>query len=258
MSKPIIPPPGSKAVRISKAKPAGRLEAAFQRIFTRAAHVVAIDDVGAKFRIITLGGEALRQVDWTPGDKIQLLLGGWVQRTYTPLDWDPLQGLTRILVYLHGDGPGANWARHVGIGDDCVLFGPRASIDLAKVRSGAFIFGDETSLGLVAALNHSRPDTTAIRVALEVSSSSDILDVIEVLGLGHADIHIHTSSPNDAHLFAVEDQAFRLLKQPDASFVLTGKAPSIQRLRQNLRQYGSKSGQFQNKAYWAPGKTGLD
>lgn len=65
---------------------AGLLESAMLKLFTRKGHVLDIKDIGSAFRMVTLGGEALREVEWTPGDKIQIQLGGWVQRTYTPMD----------------------------------------------------------------------------------------------------------------------------------------------------------------------------
>jgi hypothetical protein len=43
-----------------------------------------------------------------------------------------------------------------------------------------------------------------------------------------------------------------------ASFVLTGKAGTIQRLRQRLKQHNVASRRIVTKAYWAPGKIGLD
>jgi NADPH-dependent ferric siderophore reductase len=43
-----------------------------------------------------------------------------------------------------------------------------------------------------------------------------------------------------------------------ASFVLTGKAGTIQHVRQGLRQLAVPASRIVAKAYWAPGKTGLD
>jgi hypothetical protein len=43
-----------------------------------------------------------------------------------------------------------------------------------------------------------------------------------------------------------------------ATFVLTGKASTIQRIRQSLKQQAVPTGRILTKAYWAPGKTGLD
>jgi ferric-chelate reductase (NADPH) len=236
---------------------AGPFETAMQKLFSRSARVVAIEDLNAMFRIVTLGGDALREVQWTPGDKIQIQLGGWVQRTYTPLDWDPAKGLTRILAYLHSDGPGTRWAREAHVGDDCVFFGPRRSIDLTQLQAPAILFGDETSFGLAAALKNTGAANRRVDLLFEVSTPVESESVIERLGLG--DVHMRACAQNDVHLTDIEERMRAVLeaRQP-LQFVLTGKSTSIQRIRRWLRQHGGSSAKFQNKAYWAPGKKGLD
>ncbi|PIA06114.1 siderophore-interacting protein [Citrobacter portucalensis] len=239
-------------------KRAGRLETAMQKLFMRSAQVTAVEPLGERFRLITLSGDALKQMKWTPGDKIQLQLGGWVQRTYTPIDWNPLLGSTRILAYLHGDGPGADWARYLCPGDECVFFGPRGSIDLTKITSPAFVFGDETSIGLMAAL-HSRTSTQdgPITYVLETASFDNTQVAIRALGLGG--LQIIERQADGAHRVKIEALADKLQQTSlSATFVLTGNAASIQPVRQFLRQRGIKASRFQNKAYWAAGKKGLD
>ena len=226
---------------------AGRFASALQKIFTRSAQVLAVDDIGGSFRLVTLGGDALRAVDWTPGDKLQLMLGGWVQRTYTPIDWDAEQGRTRMLVYLHGDAPGTQWARALRVGDRCAFFGPRKSIRLAPHASPVILFGDETSLGLGAAL----ATQASIHMLFEVREQAPVQAAIERLRLPNASV------ASDAHV--VQAQMAALLRaQPDADIVLTGQAGSIQQISKLLHQHGTAAKRRQSKAYWAPGKTGLD
>lgn len=227
-----------------------------QRLFTRSAQVQDLEDVGAAFRIVTLGGDALRGVDWTPGDKVQIQLGGWVQRTYTPLDWDAAAGRARLLVHLQGDGPGTQWARNLRAGDACVVFGPRKSIDLTRCAASALLFGDETSFGLAAALLRAvRPPS--VHLLFEVSSLALVQPALAHLGLGGAELGVRAA--NDAHLATLEEQLLaRVRGQATTSVVLTGHAGSIQRLRKRLRQARVEPSRLQVKAYWATGKTGLD
>jgi ferric-chelate reductase (NADPH) len=230
-------------------KRAGLFEATVQKLFTRRAHVVDIVNIGSAFRIITLGGNALRHVAWTPGDKLQVQLGGWVQRTYTPMDWDPVAGRTRMLIYLHADGPGTHWARMVQKGDACVLFGPRKSIQPA---SSSIVFGDETSLGLAAALSG-----TSMHLLLEVTNRDQVMPVLGYLGLGSA--HAGVRSKDDAHLSELEAQLSTLLMtDPTAEIILTGRASAIGHMTRFLRQTEVGAGRRQSKAYWAPGKKGMD
>ena len=235
---------------------AGLLESAMVRLFMRHAQVLEVEDVGTAFRIVTLGGEALRNVAWTPGDKVQIQLGGWVQRTYTPMDWDAKHGRTRILVYLHGDAPGTHWARTLCKGDECAMLGPRKSMDLTSATDSALLFGDETSFGLAYALaNAVRPQKE--HLFLEVSSLTESQPAIRRLGLNNAYLGVRSESDTQwTELEAKMQSALQAL--PTAHIVLSGKAGSIQHMRKWLKPLGMGSNRLQNKAYWAPGKTGLD
>ncbi len=243
------------------ARPAGLVESAMLRMFTRKAEVLDVEQVGPAFCIVTLGGEALRGFDWTPGDKIQLHLGNWLQRTYTPMDWDGHAGRTRILVYRHAaDGPGARWMRTVRPGDPCVVLGPRKSVRLAGPPSPVLLFGDETSLGLAAALRDQLAPPAlrlSLDLLLEASSQADVHPVLQRLGLDGARVCVR--QPDDAHFAALEQQFAQALQaHARTDVVLTGKAGSIQHLNRFLRRQNRTEGRLQAKAYWAVGKTGLD
>jgi ferric-chelate reductase (NADPH) len=236
-------------------KSAGLLESTVLKLFTRSGQVLDIEDVGSAFRIATIGGDALRKADWTPGDKVQVSLGGWVQRTYTPLDWDATIGRTRLLLSLDADGPGTQWARTLRKDDACLLFGPRKSIDLTRLPSCALLFGDETSFGLAAALLGAGR-AAGTRLFFEVSSLAETQPVLAQFGL---QAQLSVRSEKDAHLPALEEEVLAALQaQPTGNIVLSGKASSIQRLSKRLKRSGIEASRFQVKAYWATGKTGLD
>ncbi len=240
-----------------KAKTIGRLEGAFSKLFTKAAVVSALQDVADGFRLLTLTGETLRRVAWAPGQKVQLMLGGWIQRTYTPLGWDAESGSTQILAFVHGDGPGAEWARALAPGDRCALFGPRGSLDLNTVDRPALLFGDETSFGLAHALRFTPATAHGVHLVLEVNSKSAASAALEALGVPGA--HLVERRPDDAHLGEVQELTAHLLQTRSIQAgVLSGKATSIQRMSKQLRQLGVPRARIQTKAYWAPGKTGLD
>lgn len=227
-------------------KRAGRFEATVQKLFTRSAHVLEIVDFGNSFRLITLGGEALRDIDWTPGDKIQIQLGGWVQRTYTPIDWNSTQGRTRILVCLHAPGPGTAWARQLQTGDPCVVFGPRKSIHAGR---STIVVGDETSVGLAAALSG--------QALLEVAALADTQPVIDHLGLRA--VQLTARLDGNRHFAELETRIAALLMiDATVEIVLTGRASTIQHMTRFLKQTEMGSGRRHSKAYWASGKTGLD
>jgi ferric-chelate reductase (NADPH) len=238
-------------------KPFGRLEGAVSKLFTKAAVVRAVRDVASDFRWVTLGGAALRGVEWAPGQKVQLLLGGWVQRTYTPLSWDASAGVTELLAYTHGEGPAAVWARGLSVGDGCAIFGPRRSLDLGALGRPALLFGDETSFGLAHALRFTSASAQGVHLLLEVNSMAASSAALEALDVSGA--HLFERQSGDEHLAALLQLATRLLQtHPAAVCALSGKATSIQRVSKHLRQLGVPRASIQTKAYWAPGKTGLD
>jgi ferric-chelate reductase (NADPH) len=242
-----------------KEVPRGRLEGALSKLFTKAASVSALADVAEGFRLVTLSGKALQRIAWVPGQKVQLLLGGWVTRTYTPLSWDPESGSFQLLAYVPGDGhgPASAWARSLQPGDSCAVFGPRGSLDLNALARPAVLFGDETSFGLAHALRFTPASAQGVHLVLEVTSKPAAAAALEALGVTGA--HLVERRPDDVHLGEVQEMTAHLLQTRSIQgAVLSGKATSIQRMSKQLRQLGLPRARLQTKAYWAPGKTGLD
>jgi NADPH-dependent ferric siderophore reductase len=221
----------------------------------RPARVAAVETLSPHFRLVDLEGEALRNVAWTAGQKVQVSMGsGLSARTYTPMSWDADSGRTRILTFAHGDGPGSRWANGLRQGDTCQFFGPRRSLDLSGLESPVVLFGDETSFGVAAAIRDSPQADAAIHV-FEVSDVAESRQVAETIGLGQATLIERIA--DDAHLATAEAEVLRLAAS-GGHFVLTGKASSIQRVSRALRAAGVASSRVKAKAYWAPGKVGLD
>ncbi|MGQ3026818.1 MAG: siderophore-interacting protein [Ferrovibrionaceae bacterium] len=220
------------------------------QLLMRPARVAGIETPSPRFRIVELQGEALRDVGWMPGQKVQIAIGsGLTSRTYTPMSWDEAAGSTRLLAFLHGDGPGSRWAAGLRAGDGCHLFGPRRSLDLTAPGAPLVLFGDETSFGLAASL---RRDATLL---FEAGDTGEAHAILAGIGIGHAMVLGRTVG--DAHLLTMEAEIARHAAT-GAHFALTGKASSIQRLIRCLRSAGVGSSRISSKAYWAPGKTGLD
>lgn len=221
----------------------------------RRATVVANEQIGENYRHVTFEGQALAGVDWIAGQKVQIAMSeAFVTRTYTPVEWDAKAGRTAIAGYTHGDGPGSAWLRGVKPGDECDILGPRASIDAQAISGPIALFGDETSIGLAAAIIHQDPNRYC-RCHFEVDDRGSSQRVLTELGIAGMALLQRTQS--DHHLAEMEAALSAFIKT-DASFVLTGKAGTIKRLRQRLSQQGVPTRRVVTKAYWAPGKVGLD
>lgn len=220
----------------------------------RHASVTACETIADRFRLITLEGPALKACAWIPGHKIHIAIGSaFATRTYTPIEWDAVRGSTRILGYAHGEGPASAWLAGLKPGDACDIFGPRRSLDVANGAGPLAILGDESSIGLAHAFHQDRAG--AVMCRFEVDDVEASVRITAHLGLG--DVALFGREAGDAHIEAME-AALPPLVATGATFVLTGKAFTIQRLRRALKRQAVPAGRIVAKAYWAPGKTGLD
>ncbi|WCM28404.1 siderophore-interacting protein [Sphingomonas sp. QA11] len=243
------------ASRRFRATRPNRIEKALTQWLTRTATVTAVEPLSPRFRLIDLEGEAFRHVAWTAGDKIQVILGGLLTaRTFTPMSWDARQGRTRLLVWSHGEGPGTEWATGLAPGDACQFFGPRRSLDAGDPATPLVVFGDETSFGLAAALA-GRSGAEPPRLFFEVSEPDECRHVLRRIGGEEAMLAQRTK--DDAHLEAMALQ-LAALDTGASLYVVTGRAPAIRRIVTILKAGGVPSSRLRTKAYWAPGKVGLD
>ncbi|WP_404713650.1 siderophore-interacting protein [Sphingomonas sp. MMS24-J13] len=225
------------------------------RLIMKRAAVTANETLANRFQLICLEGPGLVDVVWTPGQKIQIAMGSaFVTRTYTPIAWNPATGRTCILGYAHGTGPGSDWLRGAVPGSSCDIFGPRTSLAIGRPSGPLAIFGDETSLGLAHALALSG-GMEAVVGFFEVEDVEAGRSVAVQLDLQN--YTLVGREADDAHLSEFESK-LPALADAGATFVLTGKAGSIQRVRRTLKALQVPSRRIRTKAYWTPGKTGLD
>jgi len=224
------------------------------RMTVQASRVASVDHISPDFTLIRLEGELFKAGQWTAGDKIQLAVApGPVGRTYTPLSWNKQRGVAEVLVYLHGDAPGCEWARRLTAGQDLQIVGPRSSIALNALEPTTILFGDETCFGLALAL-HNLPGAGDVRYIFEVGDAVQADSVLSSLGLRGA--LLYERLPDDHHLETIGSEWARLANGA-RSLVLAGKASSIQFIQRVNKTSSARIVQVKTKAYWAPGKTGL-
>jgi NADPH-dependent ferric siderophore reductase len=220
----------------------------FSRFITRTARVSAVRDIGPGLRVVGLVGPDLRDASWVAGDKIQILLPTRDVRTYTPSRWtgDELE----LVAFDHGDAPGSTWSRRAKVGDELRFVGPQRS--LRRTVRPTVLFGDETSFGLAVAFGAAGGGalTSVLEVGLAAHSA-----IVADLGVAATCV---VREPADRHLDEVAAALAAALRADARSeLVMSGRAQSIQLVRQRLRGLGVTSAPA-NKAYWSVGKTGLD
>ncbi|RYZ71034.1 MAG: siderophore-interacting protein, partial [Proteobacteria bacterium] len=145
--------------------------------FLETATVSSVESVSENFRIITLHAAALTKVRWASGGKIQINVGEWNVRTYTPVSIDSETGQLRIVAYLHGKGPGSRWASEIKVGDECQYLGPRESLAPDSKLKPVVVFGDETSLGLAATCRKLGGENSHYHFVFEVTDVEECLKV---------------------------------------------------------------------------------
>ena len=238
------------------AKAPGRLSRTLIRLMMKHARIVASEALGDRYRLVTLEGADLEGAEWVAGEFIQIAMGSAFRaRSYTPIDWDAAAGRARLLGYVHGGGPGSAWIDGVRPGDECDFFGPRRSLDVRHLSGPLAFVGDETAIGFAYALIHQNPSRRMI-CHFEVDDAAAGREAVERLGIAAVST-LHERQPADVHLDAMED-GLVYGGGDGAHFVLSGKAGTVQQLRMALRHREIASSRILAKAYWAPGKAGLD
>ncbi|MHA6781024.1 SIP domain-containing protein [Pseudonocardia saturnea] len=102
-----------------------------------------------------------RSIDWPPSEHRQ-------GRDYTPRRFDPVSGELDLDVVLHGDGPGAEWARTARPGDALHFAGPKSSLVLPDDVDWMLLAGDETALPAIGRFLDDRPVDVPVQVVVEV------------------------------------------------------------------------------------------
>jgi NADPH-dependent ferric siderophore reductase len=218
------------------------------RLIFTTARVSEVEPLSTNFRRVVLEGKELCGSNWTPGDKLQVFLGGEL-RTYTPVQWDRAGGVTSLVLYVHGEAPGARWAKTVAAGDSVQFFGPRKSLKLAETSGRQVLFGDETSFGLAASLWTLRQGRD-VELVFEVSDAAESGAVLSKLGLT---AKLVEREVGEEHLPALTEH-LQSAQQSGAAPIFSGRAQAIQSLQRTL----GRSFRGPTKAYWSLGKRGLD
>ncbi len=227
-----------------------------EKVFFLTATIAEARALTGHFREVVLTGEDLKEMTWAPGQSVQFHLGNLKTRTYTPMFWDKSAGFVRFLFFLHGDGPGSEWAATLRRGDQCRISGPQDSLDLTRIDEPVLFFGDETSIAAAQALRLTQhgPDD---RYFFEVSSLVESEEVLRCLEFPNAGLYQRL--PDNRHLSEMESVLIDVssrLRLPQ--WVFTGKAQSIQTLWNHVRPRQTLFHKPRIRAYWSDNKSGLE
>jgi NADPH-dependent ferric siderophore reductase len=221
--------------------------------------VSAVNYLDSIFKRVRFEGD-LRGSGFAPGQVVQLRVSDTDYRHYTPSFFDEKNGVCDILFYLHGQGPGSDWARQLAVGQTIRLRGPGGRLRYDAAAKHHFFFGDETAIGLFRCLkdavnennqeylcvleldegNRTFPERSDLTAEVVAKSS-------EIPAFGAIQV-LDAISPPDSVFWDVWKHA---------TFYLAGRAQSIQAFRKKLKSFGVSGSQIRTQAYWADGKKGL-
>lgn len=217
------------------------------------AHVVSAATPAPRFRVLELQSDALAGKHWEPGSKIQVNIGAWETRTYTPVPVDVPNGRFRVMAWLHGAGPGAKWANAVRTGERIRFFGPRASLRGPDDTRPLVVHGDETAIAMAATFLQARGGT-GVHAFIEAEDPAHAEVAARAIGLENARFF-----PKGGDRHAVLEALARAARNdPHAGILLAGHAQSIRDTRVHLRGQGVSTARLRIKVYWADGRAGLD
>jgi NADPH-dependent ferric siderophore reductase len=248
------------------------LSSAVEKLLFHPVTITHAETLGGRFRRVRLQGEVFKGVKWVPGQAVQFYLGDLTKRAYTPMEMEPDAGSAEFLFYMHGGGPGSAWAGSLKTGKGCKVMRPKDSLDFTNFEGRAIFFGDETSMAAAYALQSCRRADARPRYVLEVTSAAEAKSVVDSLGL--RDVTLHQRTGEGEHLEGVVRKlaqsagtAFEGSDDSDkadksggrvSQWIFTGQARSIQRVQKGLRELGVEVRRSKVRAYWSPGKTGMD
>ena len=220
------------------------------------ARVLAVEHQAPRLKRITLNAPGL---EWVPGQHVRLQVApgpvDWLVgtlRTYTV--WDYHDGSLELMVYLHGDGPGAEWARATAPGDELMLLKPQGDFVTAPAAYHLFA-GEETAAAAYGPMLHALPADAKVFASLEVDTPDERLPLkLEEEAWSYR--HGRSAASSETLVDAV--RALSLPPEPGMAY-LAGEARTIQMVRRHLveeRQWPRRN--VLTKPFWTPGRKGLD
>jgi ferric-chelate reductase (NADPH) len=190
-----------------------RIKSTLLKWLTHTATVADVSDPSEHFRLLTLQSDSFNTKAATLGDKIRVVIGGSLLRTYTPFDWNSSQGTARLLAYRRAEGVASQWLGSLRRGDSCQLLGPQRSTPLSALQRPAIFIGDETSFALARSLQSTAGGSSDVKFLFEVSSAVKTEPLLAAIGIREDSLVERTEG--ESHLEFLNRQLMELMISND-------------------------------------------
>ncbi|WP_238011690.1 siderophore-interacting protein [Dactylosporangium sp. AC04546] len=213
--------------------------------------VAGTEPVTPRMRRIRCTGDALRGLDWAPGQHVRVRVEGMTLRTYSVWDYADGEHLDLCVFDQPAGGPGARWSRDVGVGQPVTFTRPQGRMVLREQVSYHVFAGDETACPAFGAMLRALPATTPVHGVVEVADPADRMPLPRA-----EDLRWIGRTGTDGIIAALRE--LDLPAQPGAAYV-AGEARTCQAIRRHfVSERGWPRTSVVVKPFWAPGKRGLD
>jgi NADPH-dependent ferric siderophore reductase len=234
----------------------------FARKFTRDWHLTVVEATGVTphMRRVVFSCPEIGEMKLTPGQSAVLLLaetnGDFLKRHYTIRHVDRAARHVTFDFVLHGDTPGASWAKGVKPGDEIDALGPRGHVWLHYEADWHLFAGDETALPAISAMLEGLKPGDAATAIIEVENRSE-----EQKLATPANAHItwlHRNGPPHPGSKPLIDALARVAIPGDRKVhaYLAGETSTVRALRHDLIARGLPKERISAEGYWRPGRVG--
>lgn len=193
-----------------------------------------------------------------PGNIIEFRVSDTQFRHYTPSYFNPNEGICEVIFYLHQQGEGSQWATELQMGDELKLIGPGGKTHYDSLADLHFVFGDETSIGLMDCLAKTAKENQKSYYCL-AELDTENQGIIQKIDF-ELNVCEKSYSPKAKPAITKTNEFLKNYKnqKEKIAFYLTGNAQSIVNMRKNLTEQGiNLKKQIQTEPYWVEGKKGL-
>ena len=226
---------------------------------TRRLTVVEAHDVTPHMRRVSFVFDGIENFSYMPGQALLLAVpladGEWGRRDYTIRSLDRNTGRLDIDFVLHGDAPGAGWARSAQPGDVLLARGPRGGTVFDAEADWHLLVGDESCIPALFHILEEMPAGTPAKVFIEVGDAADEQAVDTRAAVDLVYVHRTAERAEDDTELAEHLEAFALPEGTGHAYVI-GETGKVRQLRRRLIERGLAKEQISAEGYWRPGRIG--
>lgn len=145
------------------------------------------EKISSEFYHIKVQSEALKDIDYTPGQHLKLYVGhdepGIIKgkaRSYSIWNYDKNNLTFDIAVNTLSNGVGAEWVKNLNENDAIYFFGPKGSLTIDSSYDNHYFFGDITTLAHFYAIKRNlSPDKKVFSVIYASSEDQFFPDLVK-------------------------------------------------------------------------------